>query len=192
MRGSIVTLRPLTLADADTLWELIGDDQDTWRWVGSGAPVPRTVEDLRIEFARKLARQGAEFFAIVDNTTEQVIGSTAFIDIRPKDHHFEIGSSFIAPAFRGGKRNLEAKFLMLSDAFENRDAVRVTIKANEKNIASRKAIEKLGAKLEGLLRNQRQERDGTWRTAAYYSVIVEEWPETKSQLNHLLESATSR
>mgnify|MGYP000113701511 FL=1 len=77
---------------------------------------------------------------------------------------------------------------MLSEAFENRDAVRVTIKANEKNVASRKAIEKLGAKLEGLLRNQRQERDGTWRTAAYYSVIVEEWPETKTRIRSVLET----
>ena len=188
MRGSIVTLRPLTLADADTLWELIGDDQDTWRWVGSGAPTPRTAEALQAEFARKLARESAEFFAIIDNATDQVIGSTAFIDIRPKDHHFEIGSTFIAPGFRGGNRNVEAKFLMLSEAFENRDAVRVTIKANEKNVASRKAIEKLGAKLEGLLRNQRQERDGTWRTAAYYSVIVEEWPETKTHIRSVLET----
>jgi RimJ/RimL family protein N-acetyltransferase len=109
-----------------------------------------------------------------------------FIDIREVDRHFEIGSTFIAPTFRGGNRNIEAKYLMLTEAFENRGAVRITIKANAANVRSRRAIEKIGAKLEGLLRNQRQERDGTWRTAAYHSVIVEEWPETKERLKKIL------
>jgi RimJ/RimL family protein N-acetyltransferase len=111
---------------------------------------------------------------------------TAYLDIREVDCHFEIGSTFIAPTFRGGNRNIEAKYLMLTEAFENRGAVRITIKANVANSRSRKAIEKIGAKLEGLLRNQRQERDGTWRTAAYHSVIVEDWPETKAKLEKLL------
>lgn len=186
MDGSLVSLRPLALSDAEALWAEIGNDLDTWRWVGSGAPTPTSAAELVTEFARKLGRPGAEFFAIIDNATGKVVGSTAFLDIRAVDRHFEIGSSFLAPAFRGGKRNIEAKLLLLTEAFENRDAVRVTIKANAKNVRSRAAIEKIGAKLEGLLRNQRLERDGTWRTAAYYSVIAEDWPETKRNLEQLL------
>jgi N-acetyltransferase len=186
MKGKIVTLRPLTLDDAKLLWDEIGDDPNTWRWVGSGAPMPTSASDLRVEFERKITRPGSEYFAVIDNKTQKVIGSTAFLDIRPIDHHFEIGSTFIAPSFRGGNRNVEAKLLMLTEVFENRDGVRVTVKANSNNVASRKAIEKIGAKLEGLLRNQRLERDGTWRTAAYHSIVVEEWPETKAKLLHLL------
>jgi RimJ/RimL family protein N-acetyltransferase len=125
----------------------------------------------------------------VDNYSGTVIGATAFLDIRPDDHHCEIGSTFIVPIFRGGNRNVEAKFLMLTEAFEQRDCVRVTIKANALNTRSRTAIEKLGAKFEGLLRNQRKERDGTWRTAAYYSVTVEDWPETKLHLQRRLGQA---
>ena len=186
MIGNRVALRPLDVSDAQKLWDLIGNDTDTWRWVGSGAPVPSSAEDLHDEFLRKINRPDSEYFAIIDKQSETVIGSTAFLDIREVDRHFEIGSTFIAPTFRGGGRNIEAKYLMLTEAFENRGAVRITIKANAANLRSRKAIEKIGAKLEGLLRNQRQERDGTWRTAAYHSVIVEDWPETKANLEKLL------
>lgn len=186
MDGKIVSLRLLELSDAFKLWDLIGDDVDTWRWVGSGAAIPSSVEDLHNEFSRKINRPDSEYFAIIDKQNGTVIGSSAFLDIREEDRHFEIGSTFIAPTYRGNNRNVEAKLLMLTEAFENRGAVRVTIKANAANLRSRKAIEKIGAKLEGLLRNQRQERDGTWRTAAYHSVIVEEWPETKAALQKLL------
>ena len=186
MIGNHVALRPLEISDAQKLWDLIGNDIETWRWVGSGAPVPSSAEDLHNEFLRKINRPDSEYFAIIDISTGKVIGSSAFIDIREEDRHFEIGSTFIAPTFRGGNRNVEAKYLMLTEAFENRGAVRITIKANAANVRSRRAIEKIGAKLEGLLRNQRQERDGTWRTAAYHSVIVEEWPETKERLKKIL------
>lgn len=148
--------------------------------------MPTSASDLRVEFERKITRPDAQYFALIDNQTQKVIGSTAFLDIRPEDQHFEIGSTFIAPSFRGGNRNVEAKLLMLTEVFENRDGVRVTIKANSKNLASIKAIEKIGAKLEGVLRNQRLERDGTWRNAVYHSIIVEEWPETKAKLLQLL------
>jgi RimJ/RimL family protein N-acetyltransferase len=186
MHGNLVSLRPLQLEDFEALWSEIGDDPDTWRWVGSGAPMPKSAEDLKGEFVRKLNRSDSEYFGIVDLPTGRLIGSTAFLDIREEDRHFEIGSSFIAPAFRGGNRNTEAKLLMLTEAFEVRGAVRVTLKANALNLRSRAAIEKIGAKLEGILRNQRLERDGTWRNAAYHSVIVEEWPETKDNLLRLL------
>ena len=186
MLGKLVSLRPLKVDDAEALWKEIGDDPDTWRWIGSGAPMPKNAEDLKIEFRRKVGRPDSEYFAILDSETGRVIGSTAFIDIRDEDNHFEIGSTFIAPSFRGGNRNTEAKLLLLTEAFEVRKAVRVTLKANANNLRSRKAIEKIGAKFEGILRNQRQERDGSWRNAAYHSVIVEEWPETKSRLEALL------
>jgi RimJ/RimL family protein N-acetyltransferase len=185
MHGKLVSLRPLEISDAQKLWDLIGDDADTWKWVGSGAPVPASANDLHNEFLRKINRPDSEYFAIIDKVMGTVIGSTAYLDIREEDCHFEIGSTFIAPTFRGGNRNIEAKYLMMTEAFENRGAVRITIKANAANVRSRKAIEKIGAKLEGLLRNQRQERDGTWRTAAYHSVIVEDWPETKAKLEKI-------
>ena len=187
MHGNLVSLRPLVVEDAKTLWTQIGNDPDTWQWVGSGAPMPRSAEDLATEFSRQINRQDSEYFAIVDLSTQTVIGSSAFLDIRPIDRHFEIGSTFIAPGFRGGNRNIEAKLLMLTEAFEVRDAVRVTLKANGQNTRSRAAIEKIGAKFEGLLRNQRLERDGSWRNAAYYSVILEDWPSTKQKLLDLLD-----
>ncbi|MFM5967478.1 MAG: GNAT family N-acetyltransferase [Micrococcales bacterium] len=186
MDGKIVSLRPLEPTDAELLWDSIGDDEATWRWVGMSPKRVQSLADLQQEIAGLLAMANAEFFVIQDKHSGKLIGSTAFLDIRPQDRHLEIGHTFLAPAFRGGKRNVEAKFLLLTEAFENRAAVRVTIKANALNVASRHAIEKIGARFEGLLRNQRLERDGTWRTAAYYSVILEEWPETKDRLTKLL------
>ena len=186
MDGALVYLRPLAVEDSQALWAEIGPDEKTWRWVGSGAPMPTSASELAEEFAREIGRPGSEYFAIIDKQSGRPIGSSAFLDIREADKHLEIGSTFIAPSFRGGKRNVETKLLMLTEAFEKRGAVRVTIKANSDNVVSRAAIEKIGAKFEGLLRNQRQERDGSWRTAAYYSVIVEEWPQTKQGLVELL------
>ena len=188
MEGKLIRLRQLTLEDAQPIWEEIGDDPETWRWVGTWSPMPKSAEDLKAELSRRLDRPNTEFFAIIDQATGSVIGSTAFLDIREIDCHFEIGGTFIAPRFRGGNRNVEMKYLMLTEAFENRGAVRVTLKANEKNLVSRRAMEKIGAKLEGLLRNDRRERDGSWRTAAYYSIIIEDWPETKSRLLSILET----
>ena len=185
MIGDRVALRPLEISDARKLWGLIGNDTDTWRWDGSGAPVPSSAKDLHDEFLRKINRPDSEYFTIIDKQSDTVISSIAFLDIREVDRHFEIGSISIAPTFRGGGRNIEAKYLMLTQAFENRGAVRIKIKANAANLRSRKAIEKIGAKLEGLLRNQRQERDGTWHTAAYHSVIVKDLPETKANLEKL-------
>ena len=176
LNGNLVSIRPLILGDCLELWNEIGDDAGTWRWIGSGSEAPKSAEDLVAEYEPKLKATNAEYYAIIDNATGKVIGSTAFLDIRPSDRHLEIGSTFVAPAFRGGNRNVEAKLLLLTEAFEKRNAVRVTLKANSRNERSRAAIEKIGAKFEGLLRNQRLERDGNWRTAAYYSVILEEWP----------------
>jgi RimJ/RimL family protein N-acetyltransferase len=189
MIGDLISLRPLAVEDATTLWDAIGPVSETWQWVGHGSPMPESAEDLANLFHKYLQRTTAQYFAIVDNYSGTVIGATAFLDIRPDDHHCEIGSTFIVPIFRGGNRNVEAKFLMLTEAFEQRDCVRVTIKANALNTRSRTAIEKLGAKFEGLIRNQRLERDGTWRTAAYYSVTVEDWPETKLHLQRRLGQA---
>lgn len=188
MRGRFVTVRPLTIDDVRALWAVIGADEDTWKWVGSGEPMPETQELLVAEFQRKFDRGIDEYFAIIDNATGLVVGSSAFLDNRPADRHLEIGRTFIAPAYRGGHRNEEAKLLMLTEAFENRDCVRVTLKANATNTRSRAAIEKIGASFEGVLRRQRLERDDTWRDAAYYSVIIDEWPETKKCLTDRLHS----
>ena len=185
--GDLISLRPLAAEDAPALWDAIGPVSETWRWVGHGSPMPESAKDLEALFQKNIERETAEYLAIVDNATGIVIGATAFLDIRPEDQHCEIGSTFIVPSFRGGNRNVEAKYLMLAEAFEQRDCVRVTIKANMLNSRSRTAIEKIGAKFEGLLRNHRKERDGYWRTTAYYSVIVEEWPETKVHLLNLLK-----
>ena len=189
LEGEIIRLRPLEARHAFDIWPLVGDDYETWRWANSGAGIPHSAEELHEIFAAKIERavqERAHYFTFEHKPTGHLVGSSAFLDIRPTDRHVEIGSTFIAPDFRGGIINYEAKLLMLTDAFERQECVRVTIKANAKNVRSRKSIEKIGATFEGTLRNQRQERDGSWRDAAYYSIIVEEWPEIKESLEKKL------
>ncbi|MFM6939544.1 MAG: GNAT family N-acetyltransferase [Rhodoluna sp.] len=76
LQGQRDTLRPLELSDFAPLWDVIGPNEDTWRWVGSGAQMPQTAADLQNEFARKLGREGAEYFAILDTASSEVIGAT--------------------------------------------------------------------------------------------------------------------
>jgi len=186
LNGNLVSIRPLEASDAAEIWSMVGGDEETWRWLGGTAPMPTSAEDLRRDFEARLNTKSSESFAIVDNESGKAIGATSFLDIREGDRHLEVGSTFIVPPFRSGFRNIECKLLLLAEAFEVRQCVRVTLKANAANARSRAAIEKIGAKFEVLLRNQRLETDGSWRTAAYYSVIVEEWPETKAHLLKLL------
>lgn len=182
-----LNLTPLTLLDIEDLWDEFGDDQESWQWLAGTDPLPRSKHELLQILGGRMTQPGVEMFAI-RNLHGEIVGLSAYLDIRESDRHVEIGSTFIARRFRGGKTNFDLKLKMLTEAFEKRDCVRVTLKVNSKNQRSRDAVIRIGAKFEGELRNQRQERDGSWRTAAIYSVIVEEWPEVKAHLENLIAS----
>lgn len=186
LEGSALRLLPLRLEYAARLWETVGEDYEAWDWITSPQlPVARSPQDLEFQFGEKLkiqAEKGWQYYLFEEKSTGKLIGSSGFQDVRPIDHHVEIGSSIIARQYRGGKVNYEAKYLMLKDAFERRDCVKVSFKVNIKNLPSLSAIKKIGATYEGTFRHQRLERDGSWRDAAYFSIIVEEWPSVKAAL----------
>ena len=112
---------------------------------------------------------------------------TRFMDIQPENRSVEIGGTWISPQYQRTVVNTEAKFLMLRHAFEVLDCVRVQIKTDLRNTRSQRAIERLGAVREGVLREHMMLPDGTLRSSVYYSILAAEWPAVRQRLLDLLE-----
>lgn len=127
-------------------------------------------------------------FVIVDRETDQVVGSTRFLDISLRHRHAEIGWTWLSPTVWRTRTNTECKFLLLRHAFEMLGLVRVCLKTDARNRRSQQAIERLGAVKEGILRRHRILPDGFIRDSVYYSIIAEEWPDVKTRLEGFLNA----
>ncbi|MBI4841836.1 MAG: GNAT family N-acetyltransferase, partial [candidate division NC10 bacterium] len=125
-------------------------------------------------------------FAIVERASGKAIGSTRYLDIRRGDRGLEIGWTWIGLPFQRTAVNTECKYLLLVHAFEDQRAVRVQLKTDLRNEASQRAIERLGAVREGVLRKHMVLWDGFIRDTVYYSIIDSEWPEVKRRLQRRL------
>lgn len=112
----------------------------------------------------------------------RVVGATTFLDIRRANRGLEIGNTWLAPEAQRTPVNTEAKFLQLRHAFEDLGAWRVQLKTDERNARSRAAIERLGARFEGILRKYQVRHDGFVRNTAIFSLLAEEWPAAKAAL----------
>jgi RimJ/RimL family protein N-acetyltransferase len=129
-------------------------------------------------------------FATIDRASGLAVGSTRFANIVRDHRRAEIGWTWIAPEWQRSPINTEAKYLMLRHAFEVWKCIRVELKTNANNTQSRRAIERIGAKQEGTLRNHMINPDGSYRHTVYYSVIESEWPEVKRSLEARLTSGS--
>jgi RimJ/RimL family protein N-acetyltransferase len=139
--------------------------------------------DLRIAEGLEKERRNEEYaFAVMLRKNGRIIGSTAYLSIAAKHKRAEVGSTWYSPEFWGMVVNPECKYLLLKHAFEDWGAVRVQLGTDVNNLRSQRAILKLGAKLEGTLRNHGIRPDGSVRDALLYSIIASEWPEVKSGL----------
>lgn len=118
-------------------------------------------------------------FAVIHKASGRAIGCTEFYGIDEKNRKLEIGGSWIKPAHQGSPANSEMKYLLLQHVFENLKYVRVQFTANALNTQSREGVEGIGGKLEGILPNAMILPDGKLRDDAYYSIIFQDWPETK-------------
>ncbi len=171
LAGTLVRLVPLTENHFAPLAEL-GRDERIWAsFPTSRADVGRHLQHLAETFA-EMQRGLAHAFAI--ETAEGLAGLTRLFHLNPASRQCEIGS-WLAPAFWGRGVNVEAKFLLLQFCFEVMDMVRVQFRTDANNRRSRLALEKMGAQLEGIFRNERVREDGTTRDAAFYSIIDREW-----------------
>lgn len=185
--GNVVRLEPLAARHSQELFDVLGNDDEAWRWMI--VPTPRSVEDMSAIMDRylnefKLGTRAP--FAVVHKETERVIGTTSLMDISRLDRTLEIGSTIYAREFWRTAVNTETKLLLLTEVFEVQDFLRVTLKTDADNERSQAAIARIGAKYEGTLRSHRIRADGTSRDSMYYSILSTEWPQLKATLQGTL------
>ncbi|WP_329582731.1 GNAT family N-acetyltransferase [Kitasatospora sp. NBC_01250] len=187
VHGDHVTLVPLEERHEDRLVEAVQDGQvwDTWF-----AAVPSPVGMRReIEWRLGLAEQGRMVPFTVLDAAGRVAGMTAYMNVDPDNRRLEIGHTWYRGSVQRTALNTEAKLLLLQHAFEEADCIAVGFRTAFFNMPSRRAIERLGAKLEGVWRNHVILPDGTLRDTCYYSVIAGEWPAVKRHLTWKLDHA---
>ncbi|MFC4105241.1 bifunctional pyridoxamine 5'-phosphate oxidase family protein/GNAT family N-acetyltransferase [Micromonospora zhanjiangensis] len=192
LRGDHVILEPLDPAHADGLYAATADPE-VWRHLGTARPADRagTVEVIA---AALRAQERGERVPWVQRSaaTGEVIGSTSFYEIDPDRRTVAIGYTFLGrPWWRTGV-NTEAKLLLLTRAFDELDAVRVVWHTDARNERSQRAIERLGARREGVLRMHRQRPDGSWRDTVQYAMTVDDWPAARRHLRDRLRPASAR
>jgi len=178
LEGEIVRLEPLGHEHAAGLWEA-SRDPAVWRWLS--VLQPQSPQELEAWIDDALASDD-EPFATVLRETGVPVGSTRFLSRRPEHRSIEIGWTWLASSAWGTGANVEAKLLMLEEAFERRGCRRVELKTDAQNERSRKAIEALGASFEGVHRQHMLVRDGENRDSAWHSVLDDEWPEVRVRL----------
>ena len=185
--GDVVRLEPLADRHSQGLFEVLGNDDEAWRWMI--VPTPRTVDEMSAIVARYLKDVNGgtrEAFAVVHKKTERIIGTTSLMDISRHDRTVEIGSTIYAREFWRTAVNTETKLLLLTEAFEVQNFLRVTLKTDADNKRSQAAIARIGATYEGTLRSHRMRADGTSRDSMYYSILSTEWPQVKVALQGAL------
>lgn len=180
-----LVLRPLSLDDVPALG-VAASDGALWEKKTTTVPKPEGFEDY-VRKALDLQAAGLALpFATVVKDGATVVGSTRFMNIDAVNHRVEIGTTWIAKSWQRSFVNTHAKFLMLRHAFEVLGCHAVEIRTHSQNDQSRAAIERLGAKLDGILRRHMIMPDGHIRDTAVYSIIREEWPEVKARLEQRL------
>lgn len=180
--GKWVSLEPLSLDRLDEL-TAAGSDPAIWTYTRNGPMnTPARMREFVLSLIKK-QEQGTDLpFVTVLRAENRAVGMTRFMDIQPENRMVEIGGTFINPAHQRTAVNSEAKFLMLRHAFEVWDCLRVQFKTDLRNLASQRAIERLGAVREGVLRDHIILPDGTIRSSVYYSILAAEWPRVKAGL----------
>jgi RimJ/RimL family protein N-acetyltransferase len=190
LEGQFVRLEPMSLGHHAGL-SAVGLDPEIWRYT---LGVVKTPEEMRayMDDALKLQQSGTTLpFVTIERSSGRVVGSTRFGNYDPANRRIEIGWTWIAPPWQRTAINTEAKYLMLSHAFERLGCVRVELKTDVLNTPSRKAMLRIGAKEEGVLRKHSLVWNGRYRDSIYYSILDDEWPGVKQELEKMLTARMS-
>jgi len=189
LSGRHVRLAPLTPAHHDDLCEAVRDGE-LWNHWYTAIPTP---EGMAAEIARRLDLQAQGSmcpFAVIDPASGQAVGMTTYMHIDATHRRVEIGSTWYRQSVQRSPLNTEAKRLLLAHAFEQLQCIAVEFRTHFFNQASRRAIERLGAKLDGVLRNHQINPHplaaGALRDTCVYSIIASEWLNVKAHLDHQL------
>src|SRR6516225_8560588 len=184
LKGDHARLEPLSHAHIDGLVEAVKDGE-LWKLWYTFVPKP---EDMTKEIDRRLGLQAAGSmlpFTVFD-AAGRIVGQTTYMNIDATNRRVEIGSTWYAKSAQRGPLNTQCKLLLLEHAFETLNCIAVEFPTHFFNHQSRRAIERLGAKQDGILRSHQVAPNGTLRDTVVYSITAAEWPTVKAHLNFQL------
>lgn len=180
LENTTALLRPLQISDFNNLVNIATKDKDLLRF----SPKPVYSESLLRDYIQSAVEERKKrsryYFIIFDKKKNAYAGNTSFLNISNADSRVEIGSTWIGKEFQRTGLNRNCKLLLLTYAFEELGAERVELKTDERNTASRNAIEKIGGKFEGILRSHTLMYDGFRRNTVYYGILKDEWKDVKA------------
>ncbi|MCG8392252.1 MAG: GNAT family N-acetyltransferase [Pseudomonadales bacterium] len=186
LSGEQVTLEPLERTHIPALAEACADGEIWRHWYTLVAPPDRMGDYVEAALHQQQA-QGALPFTVRLRDSGQVVGCTRFFRVDEDNHRMELGHTWYARRVQRTGVNTECKLLLLSHAFESRDAIAVEFRTHWHNRQSRQAIARLGAKQDGVLRNHTRSPEGVYRDTVVFSIINHEWPAVRQNLRYLLE-----
>ena len=200
LAGATVTLRPLTISDAAALAAAAAESREHYVYTR----VPDGVAEAESYIAAALREcDDGRRMPFVTLWRDRVVGSTSYLDLQQwrwpagsplqrtdRPDAVEIGATWLSRSAQRTRCNTEAKLLMLRHAFDVWEVYRVALKTDERNLRSRQAIERLGARLDGVRRADMPGQDGSVRSSAYYSIVRAEWPAVSARLEAALARTT--
>ncbi|PWU25373.1 MAG: GNAT family N-acetyltransferase [Candidatus Rokuibacteriota bacterium] len=189
LEGRLVVVEPLTAEHEAGLYEAACEMD--WTWMPVDASASQEVFRAWLEDALARGEAGLDIpFATVDAATGEPLGSTRYLNLRPEHRGLEIGWTWLRRSAWGGGANVEAKLLMLTHAFDQLGCMRVEFKTDARNERSRRALEALPARFEGIfVKHMLVQRDEV-RDSAWYAITNDEWPAVRSSLEQRLRART--
>tara|TARA_R110001592_G_scaffold363323_1_gene683941 strand:+ start:36849 stop:37442 length:594 start_codon:yes stop_codon:yes gene_type:complete len=186
LRGDQIRLEPLDQQHAQGLYNR-GRTPDDWRFMPRSCFID--MADVRQWVEEAVGAPNQLPFVIVENGKDKAVGSTRYLNIRPEHRSLEIGWTWLGREWQRTAVNTEAKLLLLTHAFERLGCLRVEFKTDARNLRSQRALERIGATREGVLRKHMIVQSNFARDSVYFSVIDSDWPEVKKRLTLLRERA---
>ena len=187
LRGRHAALEPLGVGHVDALVEAARDGE-LWKLWYTSVPTPEKMAEniaFRLDWQ---ARGGMQAFVVRDLSCDRIVGATSYCNMVEAHKRVEIGYTWYAGSVQRSAVNTQCKLLLLTHAFEQLGCMGVEFRTHWINQQSRRAIERLGAKLDGVLRNHQIQPDGSLRDTCVYSIVAHEWPAIRNHLNFKLDN----
>ncbi|GGE43577.1 N-acetyltransferase [Pullulanibacillus camelliae] len=185
------TLQLMTLDDDEALYNIVETHPKIWTYLIAKMNQPSDMSNYISSALSDYERGAALPFTVIDQATQSIVGSTRLYNLSKEQRTVELGHTWYHPKVQRTSINTECKLMLLHYAFETLEVIRVQIKTDLRNSTAQKAIERLGATKEGILRNERQLPNGYIRDAVVYSLLDREWPDVKRRLEKKLEKKHS-
>lgn len=184
-QNEVITLQPVERAHVAGITEAANDVR-IWTHMSVTLLTQEAVEAYVEQAIAARAAGTSYMFVVIDNATNRIVGCTSFLNISTAHRHVEIGATWLTPSVWRTRINTNCKYELLRYCFEMLHVHRVQIKTDALNERSQRAIERIGATKEGVLRQHMVRKDGTVRDTVMYSIVAEEWQSVKEQLLHKL------